>query len=221
MGMNNKFIQSICLFPVVTMNKDLVLLEQQICDCIQDKPELCLDRLHTFVVKYIRTICEKHEIPTIKENPLDSIFGEYVRFLTKNKLVTSEMTIRILKSSISILEGFNRVRNEHSFAHPNALLNYDESLLICSNILIILRFLDAIEQDKLKDGDIFIKNETEHVYIFKAGIGYWARNWDCLHEAGYSEIDLKILSENNFNKIHIASSQIHTKEQIEQLLGKK
>lgn len=204
------------------MSKDLVLLEQQIWDCInQDKPEACLDRLHTFLIKSVRIICEKHGISTTKEKPLHSIFGEYVKFLTKNKLITSVMTERILKSSISILEEFNKVRNEQSLAHPNTLLDYDESLLICRNILSVLRFLEAIEQEKLIDGDIFRKDGENHIFLFMSGIGYWVRNWTCLHEAGYKETDVKVLSESNFCRISIDSFQIHTKEQIEQLLGKK
>lgn len=44
------------------------------------------------------------------------------------------MTECILKSSISTLEAFNRVRNEQSFAHDNSILNYDESLLIFNHV---------------------------------------------------------------------------------------
>ena len=40
------------------------------------------------------------------------------------------MTLRILRSSISILDAFNDVRNNRSLAHDNAILNYDEALLI-------------------------------------------------------------------------------------------
>jgi len=40
------------------------------------------------------------------------------------------MTERILKSSISILDAFNDVRNNKSLAHDNPVLNRNESLLI-------------------------------------------------------------------------------------------
>ena len=56
------------------------------------------------------------------------------------------MTERILKSSISTLEAFNRVRNEQSFAHDNQILNYDESLFIFSHVCALIRFLQSIEQ---------------------------------------------------------------------------
>jgi len=61
-------------------------------------------------------------------------------------MIESEMTERILKSSISILESFNTVRNNQSFAHDNPILNYNESLLIFNNIASAIKFLETIEQ---------------------------------------------------------------------------
>ena len=56
------------------------------------------------------------------------------------------MTERILKSSISTLEAFNRVRNDRSFAHDNQILNYDESLLIFNHVASAIRFIEAVER---------------------------------------------------------------------------
>src|ERR1051325_8418637 len=61
---------------------------------------------------------------------LHSLFGEYVKRLKEHGHLESEMTARILKSSISTLEAFNDVRNNQSLAHDNPILNYDEALLI-------------------------------------------------------------------------------------------
>ena len=55
------------------------------------------------------------------------------------------MTDRIFKSTVSILEAFNHVRNNQSLAHDNELLGYDESLLIFNNVCAIIRFLVAVE----------------------------------------------------------------------------
>jgi len=55
------------------------------------------------------------------------------------------MTERILKSSISTMEAFNRVRNEESLAHDNPMLNYDESLLIFNHVCSAVRFIRALE----------------------------------------------------------------------------
>ena len=56
------------------------------------------------------------------------------------------MTERILKTTISVLEAFNHVRNDQSLAHDNPVLNYDESLLIFNHIANSLRFLRDLEK---------------------------------------------------------------------------
>ena len=62
------------------------------------------------------------------------------------------MTERILKSSISTMEAFNRVRNEHSYAHDNPVLNYEESLSIFNHVAGAIRFIGALE-DRAKQRD--------------------------------------------------------------------
>jgi hypothetical protein len=114
-------------------------------DIENNKPDEALDRLHTFVVKYIRELCDKHGVICDKNKPLHSFFGEYVKNLKSKNLIEAAMTERILKSSISILESFNDVRNNKSYAHDNQLLNYNESLFIFRNISSIIEFLQHIE----------------------------------------------------------------------------
>jgi len=135
-------------------DRDFSLLAKSIRESIQKKePEVALDRLHTFVVKYIRQLCEKHGIQYDKNKPLHSLFGEYVKFLKQNNMIESQMTERILKSSISILEAFNEVRNNRSFAHDNPILNYNESILIFNNISSIIKFLNSIEMKFLEEDE--------------------------------------------------------------------
>ena len=112
----------------------------------RNEPEAGLDRLHTFVVKYFRVLCGKRGIDTSRDKPLHSLVGEYVKALKMEGLIESEMTERILKSSISVMEAFNRVRNEQSFAHDNKILNYNESLLIFGHVTSSIRFIEAIEK---------------------------------------------------------------------------
>jgi hypothetical protein len=111
----------------------------------RNEPESGLDRLHTFLVKYFRLLCRKHGITTERDKPLHSLAGEYVKALRSEGLIESEMTERILKSTISILEAFNKVRNEQSYAHDNKVLNYTESILIFGHISSSIRFIEAVE----------------------------------------------------------------------------
>lgn len=130
-----------------TPERGFATLAKSVREAIEkDEPESGLDRLHTFVVKYIRVLCQKHGITTEKDKPLHSLVGEYVKRLKKAGYIESEMSERILKSSISTLEAFNRVRNEQSFAHDNQVLKYDESLLIFNHITSLVRFIEAVER---------------------------------------------------------------------------
>ncbi|QKS28150.1 MAG: abortive infection family protein [Candidatus Accumulibacter similis] len=115
----------------------------------KNQPEAGLDRLHTYVIKFVRTLCEGSGITITREKPLHSLFGEYVKRLRDDGHLESEMTARILKSAISVLEAFNDVRNNQSLAHDNPILNYDESLLIFSHVASSVRFIRTVE-DRLK-----------------------------------------------------------------------
>jgi hypothetical protein len=127
--------------------RDFETLAKSVRDSIEsNQPEAGIDRLHTFVVKYIRVLCQKHGISTERDKPLHSIFGEYVKFLKDRGFIESGMTERILKSTISIFEAFNRVRNEQSLAHDNPTLKYEESILILNNVATSIRFLKTVER---------------------------------------------------------------------------
>lgn len=111
----------------------------------KNEPEAALDRLHTFVIKLVRSLCDARGIVVTREKPLHSMFGEYVKRLKEDGQLESEMTARILKSSISVLEAFNDVRNNKSLAHDNPILNYDEALLIFNHVTSSVRFLRSLE----------------------------------------------------------------------------
>jgi len=123
------------------------VLARAVRDCIEkNEPDAGLDRLHTFVTKLIRTLSAKRGISTDKDKPLHSIFGEYVKVLRNAGLIESEMTERILKSSISTMESFSRVRNDQSLAHDNPTLSYEESLFIFNHVCSAVRFVRALEK---------------------------------------------------------------------------
>jgi hypothetical protein len=134
---------------VITPNaagRDFEALAKSVRDSIErNEPEAGLDRLHTFVVKYLRELCIKNEIPVDREKPVHSLMAEYVKHLRKSGKIESEMAERILKSTISLLDAFNQVRNERSFAHANPTLSYEESLLIFNSMTSCIRFLRAID----------------------------------------------------------------------------
>ena len=125
---------------------DFKKLSESIRESIEKNlPEVALDRLHTFVMKYIRELCKKHQIEYTDDEALHSIFGKYIKFLIGNGHLETEMSKRILKTSISNLDSFNDVRNNKSFAHDNPILNYEESVLVFNSISSMIKFLEAVE----------------------------------------------------------------------------
>jgi hypothetical protein len=127
-------------------DRSITLLAKSIRESIaKNEPETALDRLHTYVMKFFRNLCEKHTIAITKEETLNAIFGKYVKYIVSCKKVDSLMAEKILKYSISILDAFNDVRNNRSFAHDNNILNYEESVLIFNNITNSLKYIESIE----------------------------------------------------------------------------
>lgn len=114
------------------------------------QPEAGLDRLHTFVVKFLRSLCDKHGLTLDRSVPLNALMGAYVKRLKEKGELGSEMSERILKSSIANLEAFNHVRNNHSLAHDNAILSHDEALLIFNHVASTVRFIKVHEAELLR-----------------------------------------------------------------------
>lgn len=127
--------------------KEFAILAREVRESIErNEPEVGLDRLHTFTIKYLRVLCNDRGLAADREKPLHSLAGEYVKALKEGGHLESEMTERILRSSISTLDAFNKVRNEQSLAHDNCMLNYDEALLVYSHVASAIRFIEALER---------------------------------------------------------------------------
>jgi len=111
----------------------------------KNKPDEAIDRLHTYLVMYLRKLLTKYGVHLNQDVPLHSLLGSYKNKLMQSKIIESGMTEEILKSSIGILEKYNHVRNNQSLAHANKLLNYNESLLIFKVISSTIEFIESIE----------------------------------------------------------------------------
>jgi len=145
----DSIVENIDAIQPYSNDKEFSVLAKSIRESIQNnESEVALDRLHTYVVKYTKKLCDKHGMSYDKNKPLHSLFGEYVKYQRQNRFIESEMTERILKSSISILESFNDVRNNKSLAHDNPILNYHESVLIFNNVSSAIKFIEAIEAEQ-------------------------------------------------------------------------
>ena len=109
------------------------------------EPESGIDHLHTFLFQFVRKLCEKKNIEYSVSESLNAVFGKYIRNLDAEGRLESEMSLIIMKSSISLLDRFNGVRNDLSLAHPNPVIHRQEAIFIFNNITSLVRFVRHIE----------------------------------------------------------------------------
>lgn len=145
-------VQNIEALAPINDDRDFALVAKQIRESIEkNEPEAALDRLHTFCVKFFRELNDKHGNEFTRDTPLQNLIGSYVKAILATGKIESVMTERILKTSISVLDTFNKIRNDHSLAHDNPILNYHESLLIFNNIANTIKFIQFIEANILEE----------------------------------------------------------------------
>lgn len=136
-------------------DRDFKLLAKSIKESIEkNEPEAALDRLHTFTFRYLRELCDKHQISYEKSDSLNAVFGKYIKFLIEKNYIESAMAEKILKYSINVIEAFNDIRNNKSFAHDNPVLNYHESVLIFNNVSNTIKFIETIENSIKKSVEL-------------------------------------------------------------------
>lgn len=119
---------------------------------LSGNPEMALDRLHTFSTKYLRMICQKHgvDIDDGKGNfyPLHSLVGNLKKWYKKEEYFESEFCEVAIQNSINVFDKFNSIRNDHSAAHPNKILNEIEADYVVRIVSDTLTFIDKIESTK-------------------------------------------------------------------------
>lgn len=125
-------------------------LSSDIYDALnKNEPTLVLDRLHTYSTKFLREICNKHNISVADERgnnyPLHSLAGALSKYYKENNVFQSEFAEQVLKMSISTFEKYNVIRNQQSYAHDNKTLNKDEATYVVTVIAATLTLIQKIE----------------------------------------------------------------------------
>lgn len=131
-----------------------LLLEDIEANIKNDKPELIVDRLHTFASEYLRNLCHTHSIVTTdnkgNEYPLHSLAGMLKKWYVDNDYFDSEFAVTSIQNSINLFDKFNSIRNENSAAHPNDLLSKAEAEYAVRIIADTLNFIDKCEKSKIE-----------------------------------------------------------------------
>ena len=106
-----------------------------------------IDRVHTAIHGYIKSICDENELKYKKDASITSLYKLLRENHPKIKSLSSNSKEldRIVKSFSTILDSINTIRNNFSVAHPNEnLLNEDEAILVINSVRTILHFLDSL-----------------------------------------------------------------------------
>lgn len=112
-----------------------------------NRPQAALDRLHTYCMKKFSHLLTVHNTSCEQDDPLHSRAGKYVKQL-EAEIQIQGISLRIMKSSISIFDEFNSIRNNKSFAHDNEIVGLHEARFIFDSISSILRFIRSIEASR-------------------------------------------------------------------------
>lgn len=113
-------------------------------DLVSEKPDVALDRVHTYCVKRFRDLLASRNQPVDAKTPLDAIFGAYGKAL-RDEGAVSEFALPTLRVQHKLFDSLNQARNKRSFAHDNELLVVSEAQFIIDCVLASLAFIERIE----------------------------------------------------------------------------
>lgn len=113
-------------------------------DLQANKPEAAMDHLHTYCMKKFAHLLETRGIECGEKEPLNARLGKYRNALVRERTL-SAFTDKALKSAIALFENYNDIRNNHSFAHDNPILEPAEARYVFDTVSAILIFVRAIE----------------------------------------------------------------------------
>lgn len=139
-------------FPPPTSEIDVFSAERTLDELVADihrtlnanKPEVAIDHLHTYCAKKFAHLLSVRGESCDRDEPLHSRFGRYRKHLEAERQL-HEFTSRALKSFISLFDSFNDLRNNHSLAHDNQLLDPLEARFIVNSVCAILAMLRGLE----------------------------------------------------------------------------
>lgn len=136
----------------------------------RNKPELVLDRLHTFSTKLLRQICSDNGIITTNDKgdnlPLHSLAGMLKKKYEQEALFQSSFTPVAIQNSIMIFDRYNAIRNDQSYAHDNPILDSMEAEFAVRIMADIISFIDRAETYRKQMSEANRDTELDFESIF-------------------------------------------------------
>lgn len=113
-------------------------------DLRANKPETAIDHLHTYCMKKFAHLLQSRGITCSENDALHARFGKYRKALIAEREIQT-FSDRAMKSAISLFDSFNDIRNHHSLAHDNIILDPAEARFVFETVSAVLVFLRAVE----------------------------------------------------------------------------
>lgn len=113
-------------------------------DIKADKPQVALDRLHTYCMKKFAHLLAVHGEQPVDGETLNARAGRYFNPIRRARKVRP-ISAKIMKTTVEVFELFNGVRNNESLAHDNVLIERDEARYIFDAVANLLRFVKSME----------------------------------------------------------------------------
>lgn len=112
-------------------------------------PASAIDRVHTAMHGYLRTLCRAHQVD-LTTAPAEPRITHYFKALRQQHPSLRDLGVQddsmkgILFSLANILDQFDPIRNRASLAHANdALIERHEALLVINVARSVMQYLDA------------------------------------------------------------------------------
>lgn len=150
---NQIIIENIINVPF-GLSSDMEILKEDIDNnIIQRNFQLVVDRLHTYYTLYLQEIVDIIKLQCVKDSNNYIVLSKtnkmLAEYLYDNKMITEFEKKEIIYAN-SLLEQYNKVRNNASFAHANSIIPNESAEFIVKIFSATLSLLDSC----LKKGGI-------------------------------------------------------------------
>ena len=129
-----------------TLNELVAAIER---DIHANKPQVALDRLHTYCMKKFGHLLQQRGEAVSEKETLNSRAGRYFNPLRREGRVRP-ISEKIMRNTIETFDLFNAVRNRESLAHDNELMEPAEARFIFDSVLSFLRFVRSLETNRFE-----------------------------------------------------------------------
>jgi len=118
-------------------------------DIRANKPQVALDRLHTYCMKRFAHLLQQRGEGVSERDTLNGRAGRYFNPIRRDGKM-SVVSEKIMRSIVETFEQLNSVRNNESLAHDNELMAHAEARFVFDSVLCLLRFVQAIEKNQFE-----------------------------------------------------------------------